>query len=167
MSYDFIFDSAYDFMYDLHAKLWGDQAFFQHRLKITNWFWTQLLQQIVHEIIHGPNCKFEQTLTRYNFIFNKDDTLTFLPSADYKVVCKRPWNHFLTLPHPPQTLLQSVSKSSPWQICWLMTHEFDICGKCDTWRKCDMHDMCHTVTLWHNKVPECNNMYKFANWALK
>jgi uncharacterized protein YjbI with pentapeptide repeats len=23
----------------------------------------------------------------------------FLPSADYKVVCRRPWNHFLT--HPP------------------------------------------------------------------
>jgi hypothetical protein len=41
----------------------------------------------------------------------------FLPSADYKVVCRRPWNHFLTPLHPyPETLLKSVTQRSP------MTH---------------------------------------------
>jgi hypothetical protein len=33
---------------------------------------------------------------QYNMYVESSSNRGFLPSADYKVVCRRPWNHFLT-----------------------------------------------------------------------
>jgi hypothetical protein len=69
----------------------------------------------------------------------------FLPSADYKVVC-RPWNPYLT--QPPDFIEIGYFKVAYelWHICWLMTHDIDISAKCVSWHKCDTHDVCHTVS---------------------
>jgi hypothetical protein len=49
-----------------------------------------------------------------NVSFGTSSHFSFLPSADYKVVCRRPWNHFLTLPPstPPDFIEIGYSKVS-------------------------------------------------------
>jgi hypothetical protein len=68
----------------------------------------------------------------------------FLPSADYKVVCRRPWNHFFPLP-PLQTLLKLVTKSLIWHSWWPLKH---VCHVWPMWVTLSQ-SCCHAVTLSH------------------
>jgi hypothetical protein len=77
---------------------------------------------------------------------NKDE---FLPSADYKVVCRRPWNHFL----PPTSVdfieigylkASSDTFADYWltHVCHVWRMKVTVTLHCHTTLSC-----CHTVTL--------------------
>jgi hypothetical protein len=67
----------------------------------------------------------------------KNSLFDFLPSADYKVVCRRPWNHFLHPTHPSRLYWNRLLTSLIWPICWLLI---------DTCLPCVAHvSHCHTA----------------------
>jgi hypothetical protein len=63
-----------------------------------------------------------------------------LPSADYKVVCRRPWNHVLT-PSPSGLYWNWLLEGLLWHIGWPMTHNNKFCDMCDTCYKCDTRNI--------------------------
>jgi hypothetical protein len=70
---------------------------------------------------------------------------------EHLYICRRPRKHFLT-PHHWNPFIAGLL----WHIRWPMTHANDDWDKCDICHKCDIHDLCHTVTQYdtikHKKI---------------
>jgi hypothetical protein len=101
-----------------------------------------------------------------------EEMQSVLPSADYKVVCRRPWNHFLT-PLPHSGLYWNwLLKGLLWHIGWPMTHKNDFCDMCDTCYKCDTRHVSrhvsHCDTMWQLVIRKIKmqKIQKYDNWEI-
>jgi hypothetical protein len=94
------------------------------------------------------------------------DGCYFLPSADSKAACRRPWKHFLT--HPLDFIEIGCSKAfcDTLDDQWHITMTFVTCV---THVTSVTHGMCHTVTQCDTlsaKKLKCKKIQKSDNWEI-